>query len=260
MGTGNSVDAAQRPEASPRITRAHRHLAAPSAVVYRALIDPEAVRAWRFPDGMSIQVHEMDPRVGGRFRVSLTYDDPTAVGKTARNTDTYHGHFQELLEGRKVVEVLAFETGDPASGGEMKITYELSERDGGTTLVATHENVPPASGWKTTNWVGRWRSRSWRRWWNRPAGPAVPPEPARASKPTPFANAVPRPLPCRRLPPRPPSPPGRAGYRIGESSALACSRSFSAAGRCCQACSVMRRAWRRSSSNTSVICAANSRS
>ena len=128
---------------SERTTRISRQLAAPAAVVYRALTDAEAVKAWRFPEGMSIQVHEFDGREGGRFRVSLTYHDNTAVGKTEHATDTYHGHFEQLLEGRKVVEVLEFETSDPASAGEMRITYELSERDGVTTLVATHENVPP---------------------------------------------------------------------------------------------------------------------
>jgi uncharacterized protein YndB with AHSA1/START domain len=122
--------------------------------VFRALVDAESIKAWRFPVGMSIQVHEFEPREGGRFRISLTYDDASAVGKTSRNTDTYHGHFEQLVEGRKVVEVLEFETSDPSLAGEMRITYDLAERDGGTTLVATHENVPPGvrledneSGW-----------------------------------------------------------------------------------------------------------------
>lgn len=126
-----------------RTTRISRQLSAPAAVVYRALLDAESVKAWKFPAGMFIQVHEFDPREGGRFRVSLTYQDASAVGKTLGNTDTYHGHFEQLVEGRKVMEVLEFETTDPASAGEMRITYELIERNGGTWLVATHENVPP---------------------------------------------------------------------------------------------------------------------
>lgn len=129
---------------STRTTRISRHLSAPPAVVYRALIDAESVKAWRFPDGMSIQVHEFHPRKGGRFRVSLTYHDASAAGKTLGSTDTYHGHFEQLVDGRKVVEVLEFETSDPSSGGEMRITYDLVERDGGTDLVATHENIPPS--------------------------------------------------------------------------------------------------------------------
>lgn len=125
-----------------RTTRITRQLPAPPAVVYRALTDAEVVKAWKFPAGMSIQIHEFEPREGGRFRVSLTYHDTSAVGKTSDHTDTYHGHFAQLVEGRKVVEVLEFETADPAAAGEMRITYDLVERDGGTQLTATHENVP----------------------------------------------------------------------------------------------------------------------
>ncbi len=127
---------------SDRTTRISRQISAPAAVVYRALLDPESVKAWKFPAGMSIQVHEFDPREGGRFRVSLTYHDASAIGKTSDATDTYHGHFEQLVDASRVVEVLEFETDDPLSAGAMKITYVLTERDGGTHLVATHENVP----------------------------------------------------------------------------------------------------------------------
>jgi uncharacterized protein YndB with AHSA1/START domain len=120
-----------------------RHFPVPASVVYRALLDAEAVKAWKFPPGMAIEVHEFDAREGGRFRVSLTYLDAGAAGKSSGNTDTYHGHFAQLVDGARVVEVLEFETSDPSSAGEMRITYELRERHGGTALVATHENVPP---------------------------------------------------------------------------------------------------------------------
>jgi len=127
---------------SKRITRIARQLPAPPAVVYRALLDAESVKAWKFPAGMSIEIQEFDAREGGRFRVSLTYHDTSAVGKTSDNTDTYHGRFEQLVDARKVVEVLEFDTSDPSSAGEMRITYTLTDQDGGTYLVATHENVP----------------------------------------------------------------------------------------------------------------------
>ena len=78
-------------------TRVGRRIRAPRAVVYRALVDPELVARWRFPTGMTPRVHEFDARQGGRFRVSLTYDAPTDAGKTSAQTDTYHGHFVELI-------------------------------------------------------------------------------------------------------------------------------------------------------------------
>jgi uncharacterized protein YndB with AHSA1/START domain len=124
-------------------TRLTRVLKAPRAEVYRALTDAAAVQAWRVPDGMTSQVHEFEARVGGRFRVSLTYDAPTAAGKTTARTDTYHGRFVELVPGERVVEVIEFETADPAMQGEMTIAITLSDAPRGTELVAVHENVPP---------------------------------------------------------------------------------------------------------------------
>ena len=119
-----------------------RRIAAPRAAVYRALIDPAAVAQWRVPDEMTSEVHEFDPREGGRFRVSLTYDAATGAGKSAAHTDTYHGHFARLVPGEQVVEVLEFETADPALGGEMTMTTTLADADGGTEVLIVHDGVP----------------------------------------------------------------------------------------------------------------------
>ena len=125
-------------------TRIAQHLKAPRTVVYRALVDPEAIRKWRAPTGMTSEVHEFDAREGGRFRISLTYDEPTGTGKTISHTDTYHGYFAKLVPNEQVVEVIEFETDDPGMQGEMTITYTLTDTDGGTDLTAIHDNLPPA--------------------------------------------------------------------------------------------------------------------
>jgi uncharacterized protein YndB with AHSA1/START domain len=125
------------------VTQAIRHVRAPRAAVYRALLDAQAVTTWMVPDGMSSQVHEFDAREGGRFRISLTYDTPTETGKTTAHTDTYHGRFTKLVPDALVVEEMEFETDDPAMRGVMRVTYTLAEADGGTDLVAVHDNLPP---------------------------------------------------------------------------------------------------------------------
>ena len=136
-------------------TRIRRHVNAPRAAVYRALIDAHAVTTWMVPDGMSSQVHEFDAREGGAFRISLTYDAPNATGKTTAHTDTYHGHFVKLVPNALVVEVMEFETADPVMQGEMTVTYRLTDADGGTDIAAVHEGVPPGvspadneTGWR----------------------------------------------------------------------------------------------------------------
>ncbi|TKS99506.1 SRPBCC domain-containing protein [Streptomyces lasalocidi] len=121
------------------------HVKAPRAAVFRALVDADAVARWRAPQGMTAQVHTFDPREGGRFRVSLTYASPDAAGKTDAHTDTYHGHFVRLVPDEQVVEVLAFETDDPALGGTMTMTTTLTDAaDGGTDVTIEHAGVPDA--------------------------------------------------------------------------------------------------------------------
>jgi uncharacterized protein YndB with AHSA1/START domain len=123
-------------------TRINRHINAPRAKVYRALLDARAVAKWMVPDGMTSEVHDFNPREGGAFRISLTYNAPTATGKTSAHTCTSHGRFVKLVANAKVVEVVEFETTDPDMRGEMTITYSLTDADGGTDVLAVHDGLP----------------------------------------------------------------------------------------------------------------------
>lgn len=96
------------------------------------------------PSGMTSHVHAFDAREGGLFRISLTYDEPTGIGKTTARTDTYHGRFVKLVTNEQVVEVVEFETTDPALRGEMTITISLADAvGGGTDVFAVHDGLPP---------------------------------------------------------------------------------------------------------------------
>ena len=104
---------------------------------------------------MTSRVHAFDPREGGSFRISLTYDEPTGTGKTTAHTDTYHGRFMKLVPNEQVVEVVEFETTDPALRGEMTITTTLADAEGGTDVLAVHDGLPPGlapadneAGWR----------------------------------------------------------------------------------------------------------------
>jgi uncharacterized protein YndB with AHSA1/START domain len=136
-------------------TRLTQHVNAPRAEVYRALTDERAVAIWMVPEGMTSHVHVFESREGGPFRISLTYDAPTGTGKTSAQTDTYHGRFVKLVPNEQVVEVMEFETDDEAMRGEMTVTFMLVDADGGTDILAVHDNVPPGvspadnqTGWR----------------------------------------------------------------------------------------------------------------
>jgi len=125
-------------------TRIERHIDAPRARVYRAMLDPASVQQWMVPHGMTSCIHSFEASEGGTFRISLTYDLPTSAGKTSSQTDTFHGRFVRLVPDTEVVQRVEFETDDPALQGEMTITSTLADAiGGGTDLVWTHENLPP---------------------------------------------------------------------------------------------------------------------
>ena len=119
-----------------------RRIQAPRAAIYRALLDPRAIEAWRVPDGMRCVVHEFAPHEGGRFRVSLSYDDATIEGKSSGHTDTYHGRFARLVSDEQIVECLEFEAKDPRLQGEMTVTTTLTDVDGATDVTIAYENLP----------------------------------------------------------------------------------------------------------------------
>jgi uncharacterized protein YndB with AHSA1/START domain len=136
-------------------THISRQVKAPRTKVYSALVDADAIAKWKVPDGMTSHVHAFEGREGGKFRISLTYDAPTGIGKTTAHTDTYHGRFVKLVPNERVVEVVEFETADPALRGEMTITITLADADGGTELLAVHDGLPPGlspadneTGWR----------------------------------------------------------------------------------------------------------------
>lgn len=136
-------------------TQVTRFIAAPPEAVYRALLDPDAVQHWMVPNGMTSEVHRFDAHEGGEFAISLTYDDPVAVGKTEGAMDTFSGRFVELVPGRSVVQVAAFDTKDPRLAGEMTMRYQLTERDGGTEVVGIHEDLPPGVAPEDNEWGWR---------------------------------------------------------------------------------------------------------
>ena len=82
---------------------------------------------------------------------------PTGRGKTSAHTDTFHGRFVKLVPDEQVVEVIEFETADPALRGEMTVSFTLVDADGGraTDIVAVHDRLPPGlsaadneTGWR----------------------------------------------------------------------------------------------------------------
>jgi uncharacterized protein YndB with AHSA1/START domain len=114
--------------------RLHRVLRAPSARVYRAFLDPAAMAKWLPPHGFTGQVHDMDPRVGGGYRMSFTN---FGTGKS----HSFAGKYVELTPHSQIRYTDQFD--DPNLPGEMQVTVSLREVACGTELTIVQEGIPP---------------------------------------------------------------------------------------------------------------------
>lgn len=129
----------------PRIDRASRWIRASPGTIYRAFLDPGALLAWLPPDGMTARLDAFDPRPGGAYRMTLTYEAPdhAAPGKSSAHSDVVRGRFLELVPDERVVQSVEFESDDPAFAGRMTMTWSLAAASGGTEVTIACENVPP---------------------------------------------------------------------------------------------------------------------
>jgi len=116
--------------------------------IYKALVDPEALVSWLPPKGMKGHIFELDARVGGAYRMSLTYlgTDHSTQGKTSEHTDVIKGRFLEFAPDERIVQLVEFQSDDPAFAGEMIMTWTLAAVPEGTAVTIVCENVPEGIG------------------------------------------------------------------------------------------------------------------
>jgi uncharacterized protein YndB with AHSA1/START domain len=102
-----------------RDTCVSRIIKAPRKTIYQAFVDPEALVAWLPPKGMKGHVYAFDAREGGAYRMSLTYEGPdhSAPGKTSEHADIVRGRFVKLIPDERIVQLVVFESEDPAFAG-----------------------------------------------------------------------------------------------------------------------------------------------
>ncbi len=117
----------------PSTIRLHRVLAAPPERVYRAFVDPGAICKWLPPNGFTCTVHELDAKVGGRYRMSFT-------NFGTGNSHAFGGEYLELVPGERLKYSDRFE--DPNLPGEMTTTVTLKKVSVGTEVQIVQEGVP----------------------------------------------------------------------------------------------------------------------
>jgi uncharacterized protein YndB with AHSA1/START domain len=117
----------------PNTVRLHRVLTTKPEKIYRAFIEPDALARWLPPNGFTGTVHELEPRVGGSYRMSFR-------NFTTGLSHSFGAKFLELIPGERVRYNSRFD--DPNLPGEMQTTVTLKKVLVGTEVTIVQEGIP----------------------------------------------------------------------------------------------------------------------
>ena len=119
----------------PNTVRLHHILATKPEKVYRAFLEPDALAKWLPPDGFTCTVHQLDAKVGGRYRMSFR-------NFTTDQSHSFGGEYVELVPNERLRYKDRFE--DPNLTGEIQVTVILRPVMVGTELNVVQEGLPDA--------------------------------------------------------------------------------------------------------------------
>jgi uncharacterized protein YndB with AHSA1/START domain len=115
--------------------RLHRVLRAKPERIYRAFLDAAAMAKWLPPYGFTCQVHQLEAKVGGTYRMSFT-------NFTTGQAHSFGGAYRELVPSERIRYTDNFD--DPNLPGEMQTTITLKQVSCGTELTVVQEGLPQA--------------------------------------------------------------------------------------------------------------------
>lgn len=111
----------------------HRVLAAKPEKIYRAFLDPDAMAKWLPPNGYTCNVHHMDAKIGGSYKMSFT-------NFTTQKSMSFGGEYRELVENERLRYTDNFD--DPNLPGEIQVTVTLKNVSLGTEMTIVQEGLP----------------------------------------------------------------------------------------------------------------------
>jgi uncharacterized protein YndB with AHSA1/START domain len=106
---------------------------APPERVYRAFLDPGAMCKWLPPNGFTGQVHHLEAKVGGTYKMSFT-------NFSTGHSHSFGGEYLELKPNELIRHTDRFD--DPNMPGEMVTTITFRQVSVGTELNIVQEGVP----------------------------------------------------------------------------------------------------------------------
>jgi uncharacterized protein YndB with AHSA1/START domain len=119
--------------AGTNTVRLHRVLAAKPEKIYRAFLDADAMAKWLPPNGFTCNVQKMEPKIGGKFRMSFT-------NFTTGKGHSFGGEFLELVPHKLIRYTDQFD--DPNLPGTMHVTVNIKPVSVGTEIDIEQAGVP----------------------------------------------------------------------------------------------------------------------
>jgi len=101
--------------------------------IYRAFLDASALAKWLPPHGFIGRVHQLEPTVGGKYRMSFT-------NLTTGHSHAFGGEYRELIPNEKLRYTARFD--DANLAGEMETTVTLRAVPVGVELRIVQAGIP----------------------------------------------------------------------------------------------------------------------
>lgn len=117
----------------PGTVQLHRVFTCKPEKVFRAFVEADALASWLPPFGFLGTVHELDPKEGGKHRMSFR-------NFTTGNSHSFGGTYLKVVPGEMLVYTSKFD--DPNLPGEMKTTVTFKAVVVGTEMTAVQEGIP----------------------------------------------------------------------------------------------------------------------
>lgn len=111
----------------------HRVFRAPVNRVYRAFTEADAMSKWIAPFGFLAEVHQLDVRPGGEYRMAFK-------NFGTGTSHSFGGKYTEVKPNSLLKYTDKFD--NPGLPGEIQVTIQFTEVSCGTEVRITQENLP----------------------------------------------------------------------------------------------------------------------
>ncbi len=103
----------------------------PPERVYAAWTDPQLAQRFLCPDEVKVAEIELDPRIGGRYRIVMQQPDGERI--------VVRGVYRDVRPVERLSMTWSWEEDDPKDQYETLLTIDFARAGTGTELTLTHE-------------------------------------------------------------------------------------------------------------------------